>query len=70
MVKNADRWCELLLEGVGDGMGNDGWSVGRDMACWSDYLVFDVLGKSAFLFAANTPFRAYPGNSGPVLSRS
>lgn len=41
IIQHADRWCELLLDG-----GAVGWSAPRDMAEWSDWLVFDILGES------------------------
>lgn len=40
IIKHADRWCELLLDG-----GDHEWSSPRNMADWSDRLVFDILGK-------------------------
>lgn len=39
IVRHADRWCELLLDGA-----DKGWSCPRNVAEWSDYLVFDILG--------------------------
>lgn len=41
IVQHADRWCELLLDG-----GHVAWSAPRNMAEWSDWLVFDILGES------------------------
>ena len=41
IIQHADRWCELLVEG-----GDHEWSSPRNMAHWSDLLVFDILGKS------------------------
>ncbi|KAI9781242.1 MAG: hypothetical protein M1816_002425 [Peltula sp. TS41687] len=41
--RHIDRWNELLL----DGDGKD-WSQPKDLAEWSDYLVFDILGDLCF----------------------
>lgn len=41
--QHVDRWNELLL----DGDGKD-WSRPKDLAEWSDYLVFDILGDLCF----------------------
>lgn len=43
VIKHVDRWCDLL----GD-EGKEGWSQPKDMAEWSDYLVFDILGDLCF----------------------
>ncbi|KAL8697532.1 MAG: hypothetical protein Q9201_007079 [Fulgogasparrea decipioides] len=44
IIRHADRWCQLLLDGAGDV-----WSAPRDMAEWSNCLVFDILGVSPSL---------------------
>lgn len=44
IVQHTDRWCELLLDD-----GNHGWSSSKNMADWSDRLVFDILGESQAL---------------------
>ncbi|KAL8920855.1 MAG: hypothetical protein Q9208_006027 [Pyrenodesmia sp. 3 TL-2023] len=49
IVQHADRWCELLLDG-----GEVGWSAPRDMAEWSDWLVFDILGELCYATSFNT----------------
>ena len=41
VIQHVDRWCQLLAEGAGHD-----WSQPREMAEWSDYLVFDILGRS------------------------
>lgn len=38
IIQHVDRWCELIGT-------NDGWSKPRNMADWSDRLVFDILGE-------------------------
>jgi cytochrome P450 len=43
VLKHVDRWCELLLGGSGET-----WSEAKNMAEWSDYLVFDILGDLCF----------------------
>ncbi|KAI4270353.1 MAG: hypothetical protein L6R38_007149 [Xanthoria sp. 2 TBL-2021] len=39
VIQHVDRWCQLLVDAAGHE-----WSQPRDMAEWSDYLVFDILG--------------------------
>lgn len=39
IVQHVDRWCELIGA-------DNGWSKPRNMADWSDRLVFDILGTS------------------------
>ncbi|MCJ1475259.1 hypothetical protein MMC13_003921, partial [Lambiella insularis] len=43
VIHHVNRWCELLLE-------NDStaWSEPKNMADWTDYLVFDILGDLCF----------------------
>lgn len=59
--KHVDRWDELLL----DGDGND-WSQPKNLAEWSDYLVFDILCDLCFGRSLNikepgeNPFRGIP----------
>ena len=59
--KHVDRWNELLL----DHDGKD-WSEPKNLAEWSDYLVFDILGDLCFGKSfeikepGDNPFRAIP----------
>ena len=39
IIQHADRWCELLLGAPGKE-----WTSPTNLAEWSDYLVFDILG--------------------------
>ncbi|KAL8981373.1 MAG: hypothetical protein Q9205_003823 [Flavoplaca limonia] len=43
VIQHVDRWCQLLAEGAGHD-----WSQPREMAEWSDYLVFDILGDLCY----------------------
>ncbi|KAL8777895.1 MAG: hypothetical protein Q9213_007662 [Squamulea squamosa] len=43
MIQHVDRWCELLLDGA-----RYEWSSPKDMADWSDYLIFDILGELCY----------------------
>jgi cytochrome P450 len=45
MAKHINRWNELLLGEKRDG---EGWSEGRDMSIWDNYLLFDLLGDLCF----------------------
>jgi cytochrome P450 len=45
MSRHIDRWNELL---PGEKSDETGWSEGRDMATWCDYLLFDLLGDLCF----------------------
>ncbi|KAL8668549.1 MAG: hypothetical protein Q9168_006823 [Polycauliona sp. 1 TL-2023] len=47
IIQHVDRWCELLVSGTGGE-----WSQPRDMAEWSDRLVFDILG----MLVGNSPW--------------
>ena len=43
---NVDRWCDLIAENIDT---NDGdWSESLNMADWTNYLVFDILGNLCF----------------------
>ncbi|KAH8691695.1 benzoate 4-monooxygenase cytochrome P450 [Phaeosphaeriaceae sp. PMI808] len=50
VAKHVDRWNDILLGKPDD----EGWSMPKDMAIWSDRLVFDVLGDLCFGRAFNT----------------
>ncbi|KAL8714556.1 MAG: hypothetical protein Q9220_001504 [cf. Caloplaca sp. 1 TL-2023] len=43
IIQHADRWCELLSDGA-----VNVWSSPRDMAAYSDALVFDILGELCY----------------------
>jgi cytochrome P450 len=43
--ENVDRWCELIIEEIGDG---EKWSRSLNMARWADHLIFDILGDLCF----------------------
>lgn len=61
IIHDADRWCELLIEGSGKE-----WSEARNMGDWSDYLVMDILGELCYGRSfnlkepGNNEFRAIP----------
>lgn len=42
---NTDRWCELIGQQTEEGTG---WSKSLNMADWTNYLVFDILGDLCF----------------------
>ncbi|KAL8719417.1 MAG: hypothetical protein Q9225_003582 [Loekoesia sp. 1 TL-2023] len=48
IIQHADRWCELLGDAA-----NNGWSLPRNIADWSDRLVFDILGELCFARSFN-----------------
>lgn len=43
VIRHVDRWCELLIQGAGNS-----WSKPRNIARWSEFLVFDVLTDLCF----------------------
>ena len=43
--EHVSRWSDLLLEGSGN---EKGWGQERNMADWSDWLVFDILGELCY----------------------
>ncbi|KAJ4250327.1 hypothetical protein NW757_007160 [Fusarium falciforme] len=43
--ENVDRWCELIVDEIGDG---EKWSRSLNMARWADHLIFDILGDLCF----------------------
>jgi cytochrome P450 len=45
MERHVDRWNELM---PGDRFDADGWSESRDLAEWTDYLMFDLFGDVCF----------------------
>ena len=45
MNKHIDRWNELLL---GEKFDAEGWSEPKNLATWSDYLMFDLFGEICF----------------------
>lgn len=45
IIRHVDRWCQRLLEGSEK---DKGWSQPKNMADWSDYLVFDILGDLCY----------------------
>lgn len=45
LLRNADRWIELLGQEVQPGQG---WSTSLNMANWTNWLVFDILGDLCF----------------------
>ncbi|KAL2692250.1 hypothetical protein Neosp_002656 [[Neocosmospora] mangrovei] len=42
---NVDRWCELIIDEIGEG---EKWSKSLNMARWADHLIFDILGDLCF----------------------
>ncbi|KAI4176008.1 MAG: hypothetical protein LQ343_001290 [Gyalolechia ehrenbergii] len=46
IVQHVDRWCELIGA-------DNGWSKPRNMADWSDRLVFDILGELLYARSFN-----------------
>lgn len=46
MIETIDTWLVALSQGSNDGQ--KGWSEPKDMAAWSNYLTFDVLGDLCF----------------------
>lgn len=48
IIQHVDRWCELI------GADNT-WSEPRNMAEWSDRLVFDILGTSTVFLPCRCP---------------
>jgi cytochrome P450 len=60
VIKNVDRWLELLSESDGE------WSKPRNMTTWSDSLQFDIMAELCFgrSFDAKEPgeneFRSIP----------
>ncbi|KAL8724863.1 MAG: hypothetical protein Q9181_006644 [Wetmoreana brouardii] len=55
VIQHADRWCQLLLNDAGDV-----WSAPRDMAEWSNGLVFDILGLTPPPFPRRSRHRSIP----------
>ncbi|KAL9579004.1 MAG: hypothetical protein Q9212_005359 [Teloschistes hypoglaucus] len=49
IIAHADRWCEILLQSAGYD-----WSTPRNIAEWSDRLVFDILGELCYAKAFDT----------------
>lgn len=45
MSEHTDRWNELTLA---DKVDKEGWTLPRDMARWTEYLIFDMLGDLCF----------------------
>ncbi|MCJ1345570.1 hypothetical protein MMC31_003777, partial [Peltigera leucophlebia] len=43
VIRHVDRWCELLIQDAGNG-----WSKPRNIARWSEFLVFDILTDLCF----------------------
>ena len=43
IIRHVDRWCELLLQDAGNS-----WSKPRNIARWSEFLVFDILTDLCF----------------------
>ena len=43
IIRHVDRWCELLLQDAGNN-----WSKPRNIARWSEFLVFDILTDLCF----------------------
>lgn len=43
VIRHVDRWCELLIQDAGNS-----WSKPRNIARWSEFLVFDILTDLCF----------------------
>lgn len=43
VIQHVDRWCELLIQGA-----ENSWSEPRNIARWSEFLVFDILTDLCF----------------------
>lgn len=43
VIRHVDRWCELLIQDAGNN-----WSKPRNIARWSEFLVFDILTDLCF----------------------
>jgi cytochrome P450 len=44
ILEQVQKWCVHL----GEGAAKDGWTEGKNMAIWGDYLTFDVLSDLCF----------------------